>query len=81
MFCRNLSIVDADIDSGTEVTLVWVSSEDIKKGGAEKFLYDLDGLLIPGGFGERGVEGKIDAIDGNVDSILAGGAKEAQIFI
>ncbi len=44
------------------VDLIWVSSEDIKRNGAEKFLKDTDGLLIPGGFGERGVEGKIDAI-------------------
>jgi CTP synthase len=39
-----------------------VSSEDIKQNGAEKYLHDMDGLLIPGGFGERGVEGKIEAI-------------------
>lgn len=52
----------AGVYSDAEVGLVWVSSEDIKHGGAEKFLHDLDGLLIPGGFGERGVEGKIEAI-------------------
>ncbi|MEW6412605.1 MAG: CTP synthase [Candidatus Zixiibacteriota bacterium] len=52
----------AGVSSDAEVNLVWVSSEDIKQGGAEKFLHDLDGLLIPGGFGERGVEGKIEAI-------------------
>ncbi|UCE23708.1 MAG: CTP synthase [Candidatus Zixiibacteriota bacterium] len=52
----------AGVYSDAEVNLVWVSSEDIKQSGAEKFLHDLDGLLIPGGFGERGVEGKIEAI-------------------
>ncbi len=52
----------AGVSSDAEVNLVWVSSEDIKQSGAEKFLHDLDGLLIPGGFGERGVEGKIEAI-------------------
>jgi len=60
------SIIEAFIHSGVHsdarVELVWVSSEDIKKGGAEKFMHDVDGLLIPGGFGERGVEGKIEAI-------------------
>jgi CTP synthase len=56
------SFVHAGVTSDAEVDLVWVSSEDIKKQGAEKFMHDLDGLLIPGGFGERGVEGKIEAI-------------------
>ncbi|HSG98995.1 MAG TPA: CTP synthase [candidate division Zixibacteria bacterium] len=60
------SIIEAFSHSGAandaRVDLVWVSSEDIKKQGAEKFLRDVDGLLIPGGFGERGIEGKIEAI-------------------
>ena len=60
------SIIESFVHSGVEndarVNLVWVSSEDIRKDGAEKFLGSADGLLIPGGFGERGVEGKIEAI-------------------
>lgn len=56
------SFVHAGVANQVDVNLVWVSSEDIKQGGADKFLYDIDGLLIPGGFGERGVEGKIEAI-------------------
>ncbi len=60
------SIIEAFIHSGEEndarVDLVWVSSEDIKKRGPEALLSDIDGLLIPGGFGERGVEGKIESI-------------------
>ncbi|HUV31786.1 MAG TPA: CTP synthase [Acidobacteriota bacterium] len=56
------AFVHAGVASEAEVILVWVSSEEIKKGGAEKFLHDVNGLLIPGGFGERGVEGKIEAI-------------------
>jgi CTP synthase len=56
------AFVHAGVYSDARVDLVWVSSEDIKKVGAAKFLHDLDGLLIPGGFGERGVEGKIEAI-------------------
>jgi len=56
------AFVHAGVPSDARVDLVWVSSEDIKKGGAERYLHDIDGLLIPGGFGERGVEGKIDAI-------------------
>lgn len=60
------SIIEAFVHAGVygdaEVRLIWVSSEEIKHSGAEKFLHDVDGLLIPGGFGERGVEGKIEAI-------------------
>ncbi|HKK21677.1 MAG TPA: CTP synthase, partial [candidate division Zixibacteria bacterium] len=56
------SFIHAGVPSEAEVDLVWVSSEDIKQHGADQFLHDIDGLLIPGGFGERGVEGKIEAI-------------------
>ncbi len=60
------SIIEAFAHAGAEnearVDLLWVSSEDIKHGGAAKFIGDVDGLLIPGGFGERGVEGKIESI-------------------
>jgi len=56
------SFIHAGVAADAEVNLIWVSSEDIKHNGADKFLYDVDGLLIPGGFGERGVEGKIEAI-------------------
>jgi CTP synthase len=34
----------------------------MEKDGAEKYLKDIDGVLIPGGFGERGIEGKIEAV-------------------
>ncbi len=56
------AFVHAGVHSEAEVDLIWTSSEDIKQHGAEKFLHDIDGLLIPGGFGERGVEGKIESI-------------------
>ncbi|MFG1499453.1 CTP synthase [Halobacteriovorax sp. XZX-3] len=41
---------------------VYVDSEDIEKEGADKLLKDVQGILVPGGFGERGTEGKISAI-------------------
>jgi CTP synthase len=56
------SFVHAGVANDVKVNLQWVSSESIRKEGAEKFLNNVDGLLIPGGFGERGVEGKIEAI-------------------
>lgn len=43
------------------VTVKWVDSEEIEKNGAESFLNSVNGILIPGGFGGRGTEGKIAA--------------------
>ncbi|MDP2961007.1 MAG: CTP synthase [candidate division Zixibacteria bacterium] len=60
------SIIEAFVHAGEEneakVELKWISSESLEKEGAEKHLKDLDGVLIPGGFGERGIEGKIEAV-------------------
>jgi CTP synthase len=60
------SIIEAFTHAGVEndckVEICWVNSEEIQKFGPEKYLSDLDGILIPGGFGERGIEGKIDAV-------------------
>jgi CTP synthase len=52
-----LTHAGAAADSGVEV--VPVDAEDIEELGAGKFLTGLDGILVPGGFGVRGVEGKI----------------------
>jgi CTP synthase len=46
-------------DCGVEIQRV--DSEDIERDGAEKYLKGLGGILVPGGFGERGIEGKIQA--------------------
>ena len=50
----------AHLDS--KVNIKWVDSEKIEEDGAEKFLKTCDGILVAGGFGERGIEGKIEAI-------------------
>jgi CTP synthase len=47
---------------GAKVKILSVSAEDIEKNGAEKILKDAHGILVPGGFGGRGVEGKILAV-------------------
>ena len=39
-----------------------IQSEEVETEGAEKMLASCDGLLVPGGFGERGIEGKLEAI-------------------
>ncbi len=46
----------------TRLVLERIDSEDIEKKDAEYFLKDVHGILIPGGFGSRGIEGKIAAI-------------------
>lgn len=50
------------IGNNARVVLQWVDSEEIEDKGAEKLLADADGILVPGGFGSRGIEGKIEAV-------------------
>jgi len=45
-----------------KVDIQWIDAGEIESSGAEKYLSDIDGILVPGGFGERGIEGKIEAI-------------------
>ncbi|MCW2277506.1 CTP synthase [Heliophilum fasciatum] len=46
----------------TAVKIKWIYSADLEGGNLEEFLADVDGILVPGGFGDRGIEGKIRAI-------------------
>lgn len=50
------------IANDAKVEIKKVDAEDVMAHGAEKFLKDLNGILVPGGFGDRGIEGKIKAI-------------------
>jgi CTP synthase len=52
----------AGVENDVQVRIRWVSSEDVETQGAEATLGGVHGILIPGGFGERGVEGKIAAV-------------------
>ena len=45
-----------------KVNIRSISAEEIEKQGAERVLGDLDGVLVPGGFGSRGLDGKINAV-------------------
>ncbi len=47
---------------GLELDLQWIPSDELTGLLAESYLEDLEGIVIPGGFGYRGVEGKIQAI-------------------
>ena len=55
------AIIHGGIANDCGVAIEKVDSEEIEKNGAEKVLKDLAGILVPGGFGERGTEGKIQA--------------------
>lgn len=61
-----LSVIEALRHAGATreaaVDIKWVSAEEIEKRGAEALLSDVEGIIVPGGFGIRGVEGKIMAI-------------------
>jgi len=60
-----LSVVEAlkhgGFDHGTQIDVDWIQAEEVEGLLAEGRLRDLDGIVIPGGFGERGSEGKIMA--------------------
>jgi CTP synthase len=61
------SITEAFIHAGAEndakVELKWIAAEDIEINGAQLYLKDISGLLVAPGFGSRGIEGKIMAIN------------------
>nr|WP_293656746.1 CTP synthase [Anaeromicrobium sp.] len=52
----------AGIGNDTRVNIDWIHSEELTKENVEFYLKDVHGILVPGGFGDRGVEGKIEAI-------------------
>lgn len=58
-----LSVVESLKHAGfrfnCEAKIKWIYAEQLEKEGPEPLLSDVDGILIPGGFGERGIEGKI----------------------
>jgi CTP synthase len=50
------------IANDARVNLQWIDSEAVEVQGPERFLSEADGILVPGGFGHRGIEGKLKAI-------------------
>jgi len=56
------ALVHGGIANDARVNLCYVDSEQVDKEGAEPLLKGSDGILVPGGFGTRGIEGKIKAI-------------------
>src|SRR5262249_35565837 len=52
----------AGIALGTRVLVRRVEAEEVEREGPEKTLSGMDGILVPGGFGDRGIAGKVEAI-------------------
>lgn len=61
-----ISVVEAlkhgGIQDHIEVKIKWVDAEEVNEQSAKDLFKDVDGILVPGGFGNRGIEGKIAAI-------------------
>jgi len=57
------ALIHAGAHSDTRVNIKWVDSEKVDEDGALKYLNDCDGVLVAGGFGTRGIEGKIKTIE------------------
>src|SRR5207253_11154279 len=56
------ALVHGGLSNDCRVELEYIDSEQIEREGVDKLLAPLDGVLVPGGFGDRGTEGKIAAI-------------------
>ena len=59
-----ISVVEAlghgGLANDANVNIKWINSVDINADNADEVLKDVDGVLVPGGFGDRGIEGKIE---------------------
>lgn len=58
----NEALTHGGIANKYKVKIKWVDSELLETEGADEYLNDVSGILVPGGFGQRGTEGKIAAI-------------------
>ena len=56
------SLKHASFAHGAQLEIKWLASDDLEGADLDAALGDLDGILVPGGFGVRGVEGKIEAV-------------------
>jgi len=56
------SLKHGGVANSCDVNIKWIDSEKVTAENAAELLGDVDGILVPGGFGDRGIEGKIQAI-------------------
>jgi CTP synthase len=55
------SLIHAAVAENAAVNIHWVHSEDVDDNSVATILGEVDGVVVPGGFGERGIEGKVEA--------------------
>ena len=55
------ALIHAGIHNGYDIDMEWISSESLESEDPEKFLSLVSGIVVPGGFGPRGIEGMINA--------------------
>ncbi len=55
------ALLHAGVSHERDIQVTWIPSEDIERDGAEYYLKNTCGIVVPGGFGARGVEGMIEA--------------------
>ena len=56
------ALAHAGVKNKVNVNIRWVDSEEVEKVGAKKILSGVNGVIVPGGFGNRGIEGIIESI-------------------
>jgi CTP synthase len=56
------ALAHGGIANDAEVEIRWVDAEELARDGADRHLAAVHGVLVPGGFGDRGIEGKIEAV-------------------
>ncbi|MBI4637333.1 MAG: CTP synthase, partial [Candidatus Rokubacteria bacterium] len=56
------ALVHGGIANDARVDVAWVDAEQIERDGADPHFAGVEGILVPGGFGDRGIEGKIEAV-------------------
>ncbi len=61
-----LSVVESlshgGFSNNSKIEIKWINAEEVTSENIEDYLKNVDGILVPGGFGDRGVEGKVEAI-------------------
>ena len=58
----NEALKHAGYKYGKKININWILADDVTEDNIENYLKDCDGILVPGGFGPRGIDGKIQAI-------------------
>ncbi|WP_448337148.1 CTP synthase [Chloroflexus aurantiacus] len=62
-----ISVVEAlhhaGLEQSIDIDIRWIAAEEVEREGPARLLSGVYGILVPGGFGERGIEGKIAAAD------------------